>query len=100
MILLAIAVFLLLAILVSQTAWAEAAAIAALPETQHAFARGGFSEVTAEFEEHEATLRKGFALALQDGNAEASFNAPGPWTVLKSKLPLAEAAAGHPAQFT
>jgi hypothetical protein len=39
-------------------------------------------------------------MALQNGNAEASFNAPAPWPILKSKLPLAEAAAAQPAHFT
>jgi two-component system nitrogen regulation sensor histidine kinase NtrY len=90
----------LLANYAAQTARAEAAAIAASPETQRAFSGRGFSAVSAEFEEHEPTLQKGFALAVQDGSAEASFNAPGPWAVLKPKLPLTEAAAGHPAQFT
>jgi two-component system, NtrC family, nitrogen regulation sensor histidine kinase NtrY len=84
----------------SQNARAEASTIAASPETQRAFAGRGFSTVSAEFEKHEPTLQRGFALAVQDGNAEASFNAPGPWAVLKPKLPLAEATAGHPAQFT
>jgi len=84
----------------AQNARAEAAAIAAAPEIQRAFSGHGFSAVTAEFEEHELTLQHGFALAVQDGNAEASFNAPGPWAVLKPRLPLADAAAGHLAQFT
>ena len=84
----------------AQNARAEAVAIAAAPETQRAFSGHGFSAVTAEFEEHEPTLQQGFVLAVQDGNAEASFNAPAPWAVLKPKLPLADAAAGHPAQFT
>jgi two-component system nitrogen regulation sensor histidine kinase NtrY len=90
----------LLASYAAQNARAEAVAIAAAPETQRAFSGRGFSAVSAEFEEHEPNLQRGFALALQDGNAEASFNAPAPWAVLKLKLPLSEAAAGHPAQFT
>src|SRR5260370_34816214 len=53
-----------------------------------------------EFQHHESTLQGGFALAVQDGNAEASFNAPAPWPILKSTLPLSEAMAGRPAQFT
>ncbi|HWS17707.1 MAG TPA: ATP-binding protein, partial [Candidatus Elarobacter sp.] len=35
-----------------------------------------------------------------NGNAEASFNVPAPWPILKSKLPLADAAAARPAHFT
>ena len=38
-------------------------------------------------------------LLVQDGNAEASFNAPAPWPLLKSRLPLAEAARCKPARF-
>jgi nitrogen fixation/metabolism regulation signal transduction histidine kinase len=56
--------------------------------------------VVDEFHNHEITLQGGFAMALQDGNAEASFNAPAPWPVLKSKLPLGDAAADKPAHFT
>src|ERR1700751_5077301 len=83
-----------------QTARAEAASIAASPEVERDFSGRGFSSVVNEFHEHEGTLQGGFALAVQDGNAEASFNLPAPWPVLKSKLPLGEAALGHPAQFT
>src|SRR5207245_11786567 len=60
----------------------------------------GFSGVLSEFQHHELTLQGGFALALRDGNEEASFNVPAPWPVLKARLPLADAAVGHPAQFT
>jgi len=79
---------------------AEALSIAASPDTRRAFAGHGFSSVVEEFQRHELTLQGGFALAVRDGNAEASFNAPAPWSALKSKLPLTEAAAGGPAQFT
>src|ERR1700726_3042244 len=83
-----------------QTARAEAASIAASPEVERDFSGRGFSGVVNEFQEREGTLQGGFALAIQDGNAEASFNVPAAWSVLKSRLPLAEAALGHPAQFT
>src|ERR1700719_2065182 len=83
-----------------QSARAEAASIAASPEVERNFSGRGFSGVVNEFQEREGTLQGGFALAIQDGNAEASFNLPAPWPVLKSKLPLGEAALGHPAQFT
>jgi len=39
-------------------------------------------------------------MAVQDGNAEVSFNAPAPWAILKPHLPLDDAAAGRPAQFS
>ena len=83
-----------------QNARAEAFSIAASPEIERAFSGHGFSGVVAEFQRHETTLQGGFALAVRDGNEEASFNAPAPWPVLKATLPLSEASAGRPAQFT
>jgi len=83
-----------------QNARAEAAAMAVSPEIERAFSAHGFSTVVSEFQHHELTLQGGFAIAVRDGNAEASFNAPAPWPVLKARLPLADAAAGRPAQFT
>jgi two-component system nitrogen regulation sensor histidine kinase NtrY len=90
----------LLAGYAAQNARAEALMIASSPETRRGFSGRGFTPVVNEFKSHEITLQGGFALALQDGNAEASFNAPAPWPVLKSKLPLADAAAAQPAHFT
>ena len=84
----------------AQNARAEASAIAASSETQRGFSGHGFSPVLAEFQSHEITLRGGFALALQGGNAEASFNAPAAWPLLKTRLPVADAAASQPAHFT
>jgi two-component system, NtrC family, nitrogen regulation sensor histidine kinase NtrY len=90
----------LLANYAAQNARAEAVAIATAPETRRAFAGYGFASVDAEFKEHQPTLQGGFALAIQDGNVEASFNAPAQWSVLKPKLPLKEATSGSPAQFS
>jgi hypothetical protein len=90
----------LLADYAAQNARAEAAAIATSPEILRAFSGHGFAGVVSEFQRHELTLQGGFALAVRDGNAEASFNAPAPWLELKAGLPLADAAAGRPAQFT
>jgi hypothetical protein len=84
----------------AQNARAEAMAIAASGEAQRSFSGHGFSSVASEFQNHEITLQGGFAIALQDGNAEASFNAPAPWPLLKSRMPLADAAASKPARFT
>jgi len=83
-----------------QNARAEALSIAASPEIEHGFSSRGFSGVVSEFQRHELTLQGGFALALRDGDQEASFNEPAPWAILKPRLPLADAAAGHPARFT
>jgi two-component system nitrogen regulation sensor histidine kinase NtrY len=89
----------LLANYAMQNARAEAFAIAASPEIERGFSERGFSGVITEFQHHELTLQGGFALAIRDGNEEASFNAPAPWPVLKSRLPLADATVGLPAQF-
>jgi two-component system, NtrC family, nitrogen regulation sensor histidine kinase NtrY len=90
----------LLARYAAQNARTEAVALAASPEIERAFSGHSFSAVVGQFQLHERTLQGGFAIAVLDGNAEAAFNAPAPWPVLKSKLPLSEAAAGQPAQFT
>jgi len=90
----------LLANSAAQNARAEALAIADAPETRRAFAGYGFAPIDAEFKEHEPTLQGGFALAVQHGNLEASFNAPAEWVMLKPQLPVDKAAAGQPAQFT
>jgi two-component system, NtrC family, nitrogen regulation sensor histidine kinase NtrY len=72
----------------AQNARTEAESIAALPETQRAFAGHSFSSVMNEFRRHETTLQGGFAIALQQGNAEASLNAPASWPLMKGKIPL------------
>ena len=72
----------------AQNAHAEAATIAASPETQRAFSGHSFTAVASEFRRHEATLQGGFVVAIEDGNAEASFGAPAPWLSLKAKIPL------------
>jgi nitrogen fixation/metabolism regulation signal transduction histidine kinase len=90
----------LLAEYAGRNARAEALSIAASADTQRGFSGHGFSSVVSEFQHHEITLQGGFAIALQNGNAEAGLNAPAAWPLLKSKLPLAEAAAGTPATFS
>jgi two-component system, NtrC family, nitrogen regulation sensor histidine kinase NtrY len=90
----------LLANYAMQNARAEAAAIAASPEIERAFSEGSFSSAVSEFQNHELTLQGGFALAIRNGEAEATFNAPASWKVLKSELRLDDAAAGRPTQFT
>ncbi|MGA8273362.1 MAG: ATP-binding protein [Candidatus Sulfotelmatobacter sp.] len=90
----------LLASYAAQNARSEAVAIAAAPETQRAFEGHGFSAIVEEFRLHEPTLQGGFSLAIQNGVAEASLDAPAPWAVLKQKLPINQAAAGQPARFT
>src|SRR3954470_14256917 len=83
-----------------QNAKAEASALASSPEVERGFGGHGFSGVADEFQRHEITLQGGFAVAVREGNAEASFNAPAPWPVMKGSLPIAQAEAGGPAQFS
>ncbi|HTU41570.1 MAG TPA: ATP-binding protein [Candidatus Aquilonibacter sp.] len=90
----------LLAEYAAQNARSEATSIANSAEVQHSFAGHGFSAVENEFHSHEVTLQGGFALAIQNGNVEASFNAPAPWALLKARLPLTPAAKQGPASFT
>jgi nitrogen fixation/metabolism regulation signal transduction histidine kinase len=71
----------------AQNARAEASAIASTPETRYAFEGHSFTAVAAEFQQHEPTLQGGFAVALLDGNVEASFGVPAPWQVLTAQLP-------------
>ena len=84
----------------SQNASAEAFVIASSPETERAFAGHSFSSVVNVFRRHEPTLEGGFAFAIEDGNAEASFGAPAPWPLLRAKLPHQPLLANLPVHFT
>ena len=83
----------------TENARAEAMAIAALPETQRAFEGRSFSGVLEAFRTREATLQGGFALAIEDDNAEASFDAPASWLQLKPVLPRQPASSNQPLSF-
>ena len=74
-----------------ENARVEAASIAAIPETQRAFVTANFSSVITEFRRREGTLQGGFALALVDDAAVASFHAPEAWVFLRSQLPAPDA---------
>src|SRR6266567_7873125 len=80
----------------AENAQAEAVSIAASPETQHAYEGHSFSGVLNEFRGHEATLQGGFAIAIESGNAEASFGAPAAWPLLKANLPAGPITPDHP----
>ena len=84
----------------SQNATAEAFVIASSPETERAFAGHSFSSVVSVFRRHEPTLEGGFAFAIEDGNAEASFGSPAPWPLLRAKLPHQPLLANLPVHFT
>ena len=83
-----------------QNAKSEAASIAASPDVEHAFRGHGFAAVTGEFQHHEITMQGGFAVAVRGDNAEATFNLPASWPVLKRFLPIDAVKAGQPARFT
>jgi nitrogen fixation/metabolism regulation signal transduction histidine kinase len=71
-----------------QNALSEAQGIAAAPETQGAFQSGKFGSLMVELRRHEATLQEGFVIVLLDGQAQASFQAPDLWPILRRKIPL------------
>ena len=77
-------------------AQAEANAIVASPEAQHAYRTGNFGSMLEEFRRREITLQGGFAIALIDDRAEATYQAPDSWYVLKGKLPLQSVAHRSP----
>src|SRR5215470_10481897 len=83
----------------AENARSEALAIAALPETERAFEGHSFSGVLEAFRNREATLQGGFAIAIEEGNAEASFNVPAAWVQLRAALPPESTAANRPQSF-
>lgn len=70
----------------AENAAAEAESIATLPETQRAFQTGNFTSVMSEFRQRVASLQGGFALALVDDDAVASYRAPLPWGILRGSI--------------
>jgi nitrogen fixation/metabolism regulation signal transduction histidine kinase len=82
-----------------QNATSEAQSIAQTEEFQKAFARGNFSAVNEELQEHVPTLQGGFVIVLSDGNAAAALGTPAAWTEMKSRFPLAQALRGEHPQF-
>jgi len=71
----------------ADNAHAEAVSIASSPEVRHAFEGHSFGPALDELRSHEPTLQGGFAVALDQGELEASFGVPAPWSMLKPKLP-------------
>ena len=65
----------------------EAVRLAATPDAQKAFHSGNFTSMLEEFRRSEVTLQGGFAFAIVDGRAEASFHAPEAWPLLRGLLP-------------
>src|SRR5215472_15528545 len=65
----------------------EAVEIAQSARTVNSFETAKYSGVVREFPRHQPTLQGGFAIALADGNAVATWNSPQPWLVLRGQLP-------------
>ena len=78
---------------------AEAARIATAPETVKSFRTGNFTAVIEQFRRSEVSLQGGFAFALVDDRAEASFHAPETWPVLRDSLPVKPAKADQAKAF-
>ncbi len=70
----------------AENAQAEARSIAQLPDTERAFQTGNFTTVMGAFRRREPSLQGGFALALVDDDAAASYHAPLPWGALREKI--------------
>ncbi len=84
----------------AENAHAEAVSIASTPETHRAFEGRSFSGVLSQFRAHETTLQGGFALAIESGNAEASFGAPAAWPLLRPSIPSRPLDSDHPQHLT
>ncbi len=79
----------------------EAAAIASTPDTQQSFETGDFAGAMTVLHQHEATLDDGFAFAIVDDQAEAMFQAPESWPVIRARLPaLADLNSPRPRPFS
>jgi len=69
-----------------ENARAEAVSMALAPSTDKAFQTGNFGLLMDVFRRREAPLQGGFALALLDGELEASYQIPTTWAELSEKL--------------
>jgi nitrogen fixation/metabolism regulation signal transduction histidine kinase len=77
---------------------AEAERLAATSYAQKSFSTGNFTLIMDEFRRSEITLQGGFAFALEDDRAEASFHSPDPWPLMRDRLP-ADSAQGQARTF-
>ncbi len=77
----------------------EAQRIASTPAAQKSFQTGNFTLIMDEFRRGEITLQGGFAFAIVDDRAEASFHAPEAWPLLRHNLPLKPTSSGQSKSF-
>jgi len=90
----------LLATYAQQNASAEAAAIAGSAEAGRAYGNHNFASLENEFQRHETTLQGGFAFALLNGEAQASFHAPASWDAIRAKAAPDQLSGPAPAPLT
>ena len=77
----------------------EAERIAGTAGAKKSFSTGDFTLVLDEFRRSEVSMQGGFAFAVTDDRAEASFHAPQPWPLLRDHLPLNEKSGAKPKSF-
>ncbi len=90
----------LLAAYAGDNAFQEAVELAESPDVQHAYETANYTGILHEFRRHQPTLQGGFVLALRDGDAVASWNAPRPWSALRSALPDLKGVQKSPQKWT
>ncbi len=78
-----------------QNAQAEAQSIAMSTPTLRSFQSGNFSPLMDVFRHRESPLQGGFAVALEDGDVEASFHLPVTWPALRQSLGLEGSQVPH-----
>ena len=71
----------------ADNARAEAERIASSPAAKKSFETGNYALVLDEFRRSEISLQDGFAFAVADSRAEASFHAPDAWPIIENLLP-------------
>jgi two-component system, NtrC family, nitrogen regulation sensor histidine kinase NtrY len=72
----------------AENAQAEAISIASSAPVRQSFESGNFGGALNELRAHEATLQGGFAAVIEDGDMEAGFGVPAPWSTLKQQIKL------------
>ena len=82
-----------------ENARGEAVSMAVAPDTEKAFQTGKFAPMLDVFRRREAPLQGGFALALMDGELEASYQVPTTWAELSEKLRINQGRLNLPTAF-
>ncbi|HZD31450.1 MAG TPA: ATP-binding protein [Candidatus Angelobacter sp.] len=77
----------------------EAERIASSPDAKKSFTTGNYTWVMDEFRRSDVSLQGGFAFAVADDRAEASYHAPQAWPLLHDVLPLNEKADAKAKSF-